>query len=73
MTHKQRILGMLRRGDVCGDTLLELHMPRYAARVHELKADGYQIISRRCKQHTWHTSPVVEYILVREPSQWRKE
>jgi len=68
MGQKDDILAMLRRHDVCGDDLLELHMPRYAGRIHELRKEGYEILSRRCKQHTWHKSPVVEYILVREPS-----
>ena len=72
MSQKQTILDMLRRRDVCGDELYALHMGRYAARVHELRADGYEILSRICKQHR-HRSNIAEYILIREPSTWRKE
>jgi hypothetical protein len=66
-TQKETILELLRKRDVCGDELLEMHMPRYAGRIYELRADGYEILSRKCKQHDWHQSNIVEYILVREP------
>ncbi len=53
MTQQERILYELREGPVCGTTFLNWHIPRYAARIHELRAKGHQITSERCKL-TYH-------------------
>ena len=51
-TQKERILAMLEGGVVCGSELLDARMPRYAARILELKADGYHIITMGlCPEH----------------------
>jgi len=43
-SQKERLLALLQEQDqVCGGQLLELRMPRYAARVADLKADGWRI------------------------------
>ena len=51
MTQKETILrSLIDRGSVgvCGTEFLDMHIPRYSARIHELKADGYTITTRRC-------------------------
>lgn len=59
MTQKQRILDALRLEPRCGTTFLEMYMPRYAARIHELRNEGHQIISRPCKLHRHETQQTV--------------
>ena len=65
-TQRDRILERLRAGPICATTFLDMHIPRYAARVLELRQDGYTIDTRRCLQHDWHKSPQIEYVLVPE-------
>jgi hypothetical protein len=50
-------------GPVCGTVMLRWYIPRYAARIHELRAEGYEITSRTCKLHI-HESPQTVYELV---------
>jgi hypothetical protein len=61
-SQKQRILGALKLGPVCGTTLLGWSMPRYAARIYELRAEGHEITSRPCQLHH-HESPQIVYEL----------
>jgi hypothetical protein len=42
------------RGVVCGDWFLRLHIPRYAARILELRAEGYDITRVPCP-YPYHT------------------
>lgn len=62
MTQKDRILGMLKLGPVCGTRFLELYMPRYAARIHELRVEGHPIVSEPCRSHD-HKSSQIRYRL----------
>lgn len=62
-TQKQRIMGALKMQPTCGTTFLSWHMPRYAARIYELRTEGHDIISRPCKLHV-HDSPQTVYELV---------
>lgn len=48
---------------VCGTEFLDLYMPRYAARVLELRGEGWQIVTQECKQHA-HETKQVEYVLL---------
>ena len=52
-TQKERLLHLLQTQDqVCGGQLLRLRMPRYAARVSDLKADGYNVVRlKMCPTH----------------------
>ena len=52
-TQKARLLQLLKlQRQVCGGQLLELRMPRYAARVADLKADGWNIVNvGTCPEH----------------------
>jgi len=61
-TQKERILDSLRRGPVCGTELLRRGMPRYAARIYELRADGHRIETARCLLHR-HDSYQIMYRL----------
>jgi hypothetical protein len=62
MSQKERILGDLRAsqrsnvfwhgyGVVCGSFWLDARIPRYAARIHELRSDGERIGSGWCRVH----------------------
>ena len=52
-TQKERLLRLLQDQDqVCGAQLLTLRMPRYAARVADLKADGHNVVRlKMCPTH----------------------
>ena len=71
MTQKELILSTLRnyREGVCGNYFLEAHIPRYAARINELRNDGHTIDSIRCP-HPYHThrANIATYQLTTEPA-----
>ena len=55
-----RILAMLATGNpVCGAALLEARMPRYSARIQDLRAAGWQITTTSCT----HGMAVAHYTL----------
>lgn len=62
-TQKQRILEALRLEPRCGTTFLDWHIPRYAARIYELRTEGHNIVSTPCKLHH-HDSAQIVYRLV---------
>lgn len=61
LTQKEQVLADLtearrfpygrHHGGVCGSRWLAARLPRYAARVGELRAEGYRIATSRCKEH----------------------
>lgn len=65
LSHKQLILRQLERGPVCATTLLEDHMPRYAARILDLRQEGNRIVTERCNRmgHE-HQTRQVQYRLI---------
>ena len=64
MSQKDHIARLLHTGPVCGTRLLELRMPRYAARIAELRDSGLNIETRRCQNpNHFHQSKQVEYVL----------
>ncbi|MCH8153175.1 MAG: hypothetical protein IH830_12495 [Planctomycetes bacterium] len=64
MTQQERILLHLQDEPTCGTSFLNWHIPRYAARIHELRAKGHQITSERCKiEYHHHHSPQTVYTL----------
>ena len=67
MTQRDQVLEILRQnlGGVCGTYFYEEHLPRYAARLHELRSAGYSIVSRRCRER--HATPQTEFVLIGEP------
>jgi len=71
-TQADLVLTMLhtRPEGVCGTAFLQFHIPRYAARMGELREAGHKIGKRRC-DFTWHVhqSPQWVYFLEDEPEQ----
>jgi hypothetical protein len=63
MNQRDRVLGALKMGPVCGTTFLASYIPRYAARILELRKEGYQIITRPCQLHA-HDSRQTVYELI---------
>lgn len=61
-SQRERILRLLNAGPVCGTSFLFLKMPRYSARIWELRKVGFNITTRRCTDPRHH-SRQVEYIL----------
>ncbi len=65
-TQAERILAMLQAWEsgVCGTQFLEAMMPRYPARILELKRDGYGIERVSCPySYLGHPSAVATYRL----------
>ena len=66
MTQKERVLDRLQSWHaVCSTTLLEMHIPRGAARICELREQGYDIVTERCDNpmHS-HRTGQVQYRIV---------
>ncbi len=56
-----RILNLLKNGSpVCGGFLLTMRMPRYSARIAELRAKGHEIVTVKCK----HFGKTADFVLV---------
>jgi hypothetical protein len=65
MTQSQEILYRLQMGPVCGTDLLRMFIPRYAARILELRQAGHQIETRTCRDDRHqHRNKQIEYVLV---------
>jgi hypothetical protein len=62
VSQRERILFLLSVAPVCGTTLLSDRIPRYAARIWELRGVGFDITTRKCTRHK-HTTRQVEYVL----------
>jgi len=61
-----RILAQLTRRNLCSTTILAMRIPRGAARISELRSQGWQIETRECRQHT-HPTRQIEYVLHNSP------
>ena len=66
-TQTEQILAMLRNGPTCGTRFLTRRIPRYPARIFELKQEGHAIGKRPC-DNEWHRhgSPQWEWFLISE-------
>ena len=65
ISQKERVYRMLLAGPVCGTTLLNEHIPRYAARISELRRTGLNIDTRECSRHLHqHRTKQIEYVLI---------
>jgi len=49
---------------VCGTEFLDVHIPRYAARILELRDAGNTIVTVPCREHNWHTTHQIRYVLI---------
>ena len=66
-TQTEQVLAMLRTGPVCGTRFLARRIPRYPARIWELKQEGHAIAKRRCTNPDHrHVSAQWEWCLVSE-------
>ena len=62
MGQRDRILRMLIDAypdGVCGTVFLKAMMPRYGARIHELRAEGWDIQTERCRVHVHESRQTV--------------
>ncbi len=66
-TQREHVLAALKMGPVCGTTFLQMFIPRYSARINELRNEGIEISKRPCKMHG-HASLQFVYELA-EPDQ----
>ncbi len=66
-TQTDKVLGMLKENDlgVCATTFNREYIPRFSARILELRKQGHEIEKRKCFQtsHNHHTKQV-RYILM---------
>ena len=60
MTQQNEVLDLLRDGWTCGTVLLRCYIPRYAARILELRRQGFRVERRRCQTHP-HASAQFEW------------
>lgn len=51
MTQRDQVRKILEAGPACGTVFLNAYIPRAAARIHELRQQGLEIHSERCKLH----------------------
>ena len=60
-----RVLRMLRENElgICGTDFLKVRIPRYSARLKELRNAGHVIENRKCHSHH-HQTKQVRYILI---------
>ncbi len=65
-SQKTRILAQLTRSPVCATTMLAMHIPRGAARISDLRSEGWLIETQECRQHT-HQTRQIEYVLTNSP------
>ena len=65
MSQKQQVLDeLVYRQAVCSTTLLEMRIPRGAARIADLRADGHRIVTERCNQESHnHRTRQIQYRL----------
>lgn len=70
MSQKSNILKWLQEAPdgICSTDLLRIRIPRGAARISELRAEGYVIDTVTCRQHG-HNTRQIRYVLRREPEQ----
>lgn len=70
MNQKAKVLRTLKLHDqVCASVFYQNYMPTARNRIAELRAEGYQIESRRCENPAHHHGGgLVEYHLAGEPA-----
>ena len=55
---------MLKAGPVCGTDFLRAYIPRFGARIYELRQAGYTVVERPCRfSHHDHDSRQTVYEL----------
>ena len=71
MTQTQDVLKLLEHashtqsGQVCGEDFLQRYIPRYSARIYDLREQGHSIATEKCnKLHHYHRSTIKAFRLV---------
>lgn len=57
-TQRQRVLAALRDGPTCGTEFLDMHIPRYGARIMELR-ETLTITNELCRKHQHYSRQTV--------------
>ena len=63
-TQRGRVLRWLRVEPLCGTDFLVSGIPRYSARIYELRKEGYRIEKKQCDVHPYHRSRQYLYELI---------
>ncbi len=63
MSQLDEVRAMLEDGWTCGTWFLRCYIPRYGARIFELRRLGYRVKRRQCQTH-FHTGRQYEWRLV---------
>ncbi len=63
-TQRGHVLRRLKVEPLCGTDFLLSGIPRYSARIYELRKENHQIIRRTCDKHLHHRSRQYVYELV---------
>ncbi len=66
MSQKIDILAALTNGPLCSTTILGMFIPRGAARISDLRAEGWIVETRPCSKHS-HDTRQIEYVLRNTP------
>ncbi len=68
MSQRDRVLQLLSEGWTCGTTFLDERMPRYGARIFDLRRRGFLIVRRPCADPSHrHESRQEEWRLIAAP------
>ena len=51
MNQRERVLALLRDGPQCTSDFAAAYLPRFGARIWELRRAGHTITNRRCDKH----------------------
>lgn len=63
-----RVYRMISEQWTCGTQFLSVNIPRYAARLWELRSKGYMIERRRCVEHIHPQSVQYQWKLIHGPA-----
>ncbi len=63
-TQRDHVLRWLMVEPICGTDFLFSGIPRYSARIYELRKKGHQIVRRTCDIHRHHRSRQYVYELI---------
>ena len=67
-SQRDKILSWLTHDPLCATTLLDEYIPRGAARIADLRGEGWDIETRRCEnEYHNHKTRQVEYVLHNSP------
>ena len=69
MSQKEKILNLLQQNEwVCTSQMYALYIADVRRRICDLAQDGYELESRKCRQHDYHAGGSKEWHLVQKKS-----